>query len=302
LWEGIKGIEMVTLEVQRCIIITGMSGGGKSTVLHLLEDNGMYPIDNIPPTLLPQLLTVLSKHEAAIKNGVAAVVDVRGDNLLKDLFYVIDVLRGEKIEITLLFLEASDETLLSRYEMTKRKHPLAVNISVLDAIKEERKKIAPVLERADIILDTSNLTLPELREKLFACLSIEKEPFTILLSSFGFKYGIPLDCDFLFDVRFLPNPYYDEFLRPLSGKDERVKSYLMTFNEVEEFTNYIISMLEYVLPLYRNTCKQQISVAVGCTGGRHRSVAIVDLLWEHFNKSYERIIVRHRDIEKEQES
>lgn len=293
---------MHTKKVQKCIIITGMSGGGKSTALHLLEDNGMYAIDNIPPSLLPQLMMVLSKHEAAIKNGVVAVIDIRGDNLLGDLFHAIEFLRKEGTDVTLLFLEASDEVLLRRYEMTRRKHPLGENSSILDAIRRERKKITPILENADVILDTSNLKLTELKDKLFECLSIEKEPFKILLYSFGFKYGVPLDCDFLFDVRFLPNPYYDEYLRPLSGKDERVKSFLIAFKEVEEFLEYMISMLEYVLPLYRNTCKQQINMAVGCTGGRHRSVAVVDWLFEHFSKSYEGIMVHHRDIEKEQES
>lgn len=284
--------------VQSCIIITGMSGGGKSTALHMLEDRGMYAIDNIPPALLPQLLSVLTRHEGAVQNGVAAVVDVRGDRLLRDLFSVIDLLRKKNIAVSVMFLDAIDSVLLQRFEKTRRRHPLASDTSILEAINLERIELSPILEWADSIIDTSEMGLVQLREKLGEELDVSPSPPMILLTSFGFKYGIPPDSDYVFDVRFLPNPYYAPDLRLLSGKSEKVQAYMDTFPETEEFLSKLLNLLEFVFPLYANTGKHQMQIAIGCTGGRHRSVALVEKIARDFTSGM--CLVRHRDVDKEQ--
>jgi len=284
--------------VSRCVIITGMSGGGKSTALHMLEDRGLYAIDNIPPALLPQLLSVLSRHEGAVQNGVAAVVDVRGDRLLKDLFSVIEMLRKKGVSVTVLFLDASEKVLLQRFEKTRRRHPLASDISIIEAIGIERVELSPILEWADSIIDTSDTDLAGLREKLGCELDVSPVIPIVLFTSFGFKYGIPQDSDYVFDVRFLPNPYYVSELRPLSGKSEKVQTYMESFAETEEFIAKLLNLLEFAFPLYANTGKHQMQIAIGCTGGRHRSVAIVEKIARDFTSG--KCMVRHRDIDKEQ--
>lgn len=284
--------------VRRCVIITGMSGGGKSTALHMLEDRGMYAIDNIPPALLPQLFSVLSRHEGAVQNGVAAVVDVRGDRLLKDLFSVIEMLRKKGVSVTVLFLDASEKVLLQRFEKTRRRHPLASDISIIEAIGIERVELSPILEWADSIIDTSDTDLAGLREKLGCELDVSPVIPIVLFTSFGFKYGIPQDSDYVFDVRFLPNPYYVSELRPLSGKSEKVQTYMESFAETEEFIAKLLNLLEFAFPLYANTGKHQMQIAIGCTGGRHRSVAIVEKIARDFTSG--KCMVRHRDIDKEQ--
>ena len=284
--------------VRRCVIITGMSGGGKSTALHMLEDRGMYAIDNSPPALLPQLFSVLSRHEGAVQNGVAAVVDVRGDRLLKDLFSVIEMLRKKGVSVTVLFLDASEKVLLQRFEKTRRRHPLASDISIIEAIGIERVELSPILEWADSIIDTSDTDLAGLREKLGCELDVSPVIPIVLFTSFGFKYGIPQDSDYVFDVRFLPNPYYVSELRPLSGKSEKVQTYMESFAETEEFIAKLLNLLEFAFPLYANTGKHQMQIAIGCTGGRHRSVAIVEKIARDFTSG--KCMVRHRDIDKEQ--
>jgi len=284
--------------VSRCVIITGMSGGGKSTALHMLEDRGLYAIDNIPPALLPQLLSVLSRHEGAVQNGVAAVVDVRGDRLLKDLFSVIEMLRKKGVSVTVLFLDASEKVLLQRFEKTRRRHPLAFDISIIEAIGIERVELSPILEWADSIIDTSNTDLAGLREKLGCELDVSPVIPIVLFTSFGFKYGIPQDSDYVFDVRFLPNPYYVPELKPLSGKSEKVQTYMESFAETEEFIAKLLNLLEFAFPLYVNTGKHQMHIAIGCTGGRHRSVVIVEKIARDFTSG--KCMVRHRDIDKEQ--
>lgn len=285
-------------KVQRCIIITGMSGGGKSTALHMLEDRGMYAIDNIPPALLPQLLSVLSRHEGAVQSGVAAVVDVRGDRLLRDLFSVIELLRKKNIAVTVLFFDASDNILLQRFEKTRRRHPLASDTSILEAIGMERIEMSPILEWADNIIDTTEMDLARLREKLGEVLGASVSTPMVLFTSFGFKYGIPPDSDYVFDARFLPNPYYVPDLRPLSGKSEKVQAYMDSFAETVEFLAKMLNLLEFVLPLYANTGKHQMQISIGCTGGRHRSVALVEKIAREFTSG--EYVVRHRDVDKEQ--
>jgi len=288
--------ESLANKVSRCIIITGMSGSGKSTALHMLEDLGYYAIENIPPTLLPQLIQVLGKHEEAVQNGVAAVVDVRGESLLQDLLAVIENLRRRGLDIRVIFLDASDSSLVKRFEETRRRHPLSCDSTILEAIELERVELAQIHELADAVVNTSEMSLSLLRNEILSKIEISEGPLSIIFTSFGFKHGIPADSDYVFDVRFLPNPFYESALRNLSGKDRRVQDFITASGEIVDFVDQLAVLLQKVFPLYRNTGKNQIHIAVGCTGGRHRSEAVTEWLGSRFPESS---IVRHRDIEKE---
>ncbi len=286
-------------QVKRCVIITGMSGGGKSTALKVFEDQGMYSIDNLPPPLLPQLMEVLARHRAAQMNGVAAVVDVRGGELLQELSTVLSKLEGNLETVFVIFLDASDETLVRRFETTRRRHPLGADMSILEGITRERALLRGIRERAEIVLDTTNLSLNELRDKLLMETGISSGPLTILVSSFGFKHGLPQDADYLFDVRFLPNPNYIDVLHNLSGLDAAVQDYLDDIPQMGEFLKRVEYLFDLIIPEYSLTGRKQIHIAIGCTGGRHRSVAIAERLGRALQTSGRRVVVNHRDIHKE---
>ena len=288
--------ESLANKVSRCVIITGMSGGGKSTALHMLEDLGYYAIENIPPTLLPQLIHVLGKHEEAVQNGVAAVVDVRGDSLLNNLLVVIGNLRKRGLDVRVIFLDASDSTLVKRFEETRRRHPLSSDSTIMEAINMERVELIHTLEIADAVIDTSVMSIAQLRNEILAKVDISEGPLSIIFTSFGFKHGIPVDSDYVIDVRFLPNPFYVSSLRNLSGKDKEVQKFITSSGEICEFVDRLILLFEKVFALYRSTGKNLIHIAIGCTGGRHRSVAVAEWLGDRFT---ENSLVRHRDIEKE---
>ena len=285
-------------KIKRCVIITGMSGGGKSSALNVFEDQGFYVIDNLPPTLLPQLLEVLVNHQSALNNGVAAVVDVRGEELLNDLERVVSKLieKVEKIEI--LFVDATDETLVRRYETTRRRHPLSENTTILGSLALERKLLGSIRKSADIVIDTSGLKANEFRSKLLEVMGMTSDKTSVILSSFGFKYGIPQDSDYVLDVRFLPNPNYVDELHSLSGKDYEVQKYLRSFENLDTFIGKAENLLDFVSSVYSSTGKKQIHIAIGCTGGRHRSVAISEILAIHLKKIGNNVIVDHRDIDK----
>ncbi len=294
---------MINLEsgkVSNCVIITGMSGAGKSATLNILEDQGLFAIDNIPPSLLPQLLNVLSRHRSAVQNGVVAVVDIRGGDLLSDLVSVQENLREQLTSVKVIFLDASDEILVRRFSETRRNHPLGQDVPILEGIRRERNLLSPVLESADIVLDTSDLPLKILRQKLIEQLSDTSGKSALLFTSFGFKFGVPQDCDFIIDVRFLPNPHYIPALRQFSGKDPSVQEYIRSFPETRGFLERFIELLDYIVPIYGNTGKPQLHFALGCTGGRHRSVAVAEWLGEYFNSPDFQCVVRHRDIERDQ--
>ncbi|MBN1332254.1 MAG: RNase adapter RapZ [Synergistales bacterium] len=277
-----------------------MSGAGKSATLNILEDQGMFAIDNIPPSLIPQLLNVLSKHRSAVTHGMVAVVDVRGEDLLEDLLSVLGPLREQLESVKLIFLDATDDVLVRRFSETRRRHPLGGQITVLEGVSLERELLSPIRENADIVIDTSDLCLPALREKLINELGYSRSQFSIIFTSFGFKYGIPQDCDFIIDVRFLPNPHYIPDLRPLSGKDRQVRNYISSFPETDGFMDRFCELLDFILPLYFNTGKPQVHFGIGCTGGRHRSVAVAETLCEYLSHPSRHCIVKHRDIEREQ--
>lgn len=285
--------------VQKCVIITGLSGAGKTTALNMLEDQGFYAIDNLPPSLLPQLMDVLDHNNAALRCGVAVVIDVRGEELLSDLFTTIDLLKQKLAEVKMVFLEASDSWLVRRYETTRRRHPMAGGFTLLESVEKERAELGEVRLHSHLILDTSSLLPGDLRAQLLKNLGMVTPPLSVIISSFGFKYGISKDCDFVFDVRFLPNPNYIPELHSLSGKDPEVTSYLEKSPEMRIFLDKLVSLLNLVLMQYENTVKKQVHIAIGCTGGRHRSVAIAEQLALCLNKAGYRLALHHRDIDKE---
>jgi len=285
--------------INRCVIITGMSGGGKTSALNVFEDQGFYAIDNLPPTLLPQLLDVLVCHASAVSNGVAAVIDVRGGELLNDLEKTLPLVRKKVKKLEILFVDASDASLLKRFEATRRKHPLTGDTTILGGIARERELLTAIKKNADIVIDTSDLNTPEFKARLMDIMGMSSDGISVIVSSFGFKYGIPQDSDYVMDVRFLPNPNYVAELHPLSGKDKPVQSYLAGFDALGEFIAKVEPLLGFIVTIYGSTGKKQLHVAIGCTGGRHRSVAVAEIIAGKLRKLGKRVVISHRDINKE---
>ncbi|MBR2208390.1 MAG: RNase adapter RapZ [Synergistaceae bacterium] len=283
--------------MKQFIIVTGMSGAGKTMTLKVLEDFGFITIDNLPPALLPQLFTLISERpEASKKRGVVATVDIR--NVSKDFVKVIDeTSKAWEGIVKVLFLTASDEELLRRYERTRRVHPLSHGRSTLEGILTERELLAPVLDRADIIIDTSLMDLHQHRERLVKEFFNQKDDggISILISSFGYKYGVPQDSSFIMDVRCLPNPYYVDELKNLTGQDEPVKEFLLKFPETHKCLELTKNFLDFFIPQFLNNVRSQLHISVGCTGGRHRSVAMAEWLGEVYSKIYSGVCVIHRD-------
>lgn len=280
--------------IRQFIIVTGMSGAGKTTTLKVLEDFGFVTIDSMPPELLPQLFRLLSDRPSAMKRGVVATIDVRNVERPGDFARIIDEVEAAMPRVRIIFLNASDEELLRRFERTRRVHPLSKNRSTVEGVLEERRLLAPVLERADVVIDTSMLDLPQHRERLMKEF-LDDADFSLLISSFGFKYGVPQDSNYVFDVRFLPNPYYMPELRLLTGADAPVQDYLQSFPATNEFMKCCEGFLDLIIPGYINTVRARLHVAVGCTGGRHRSVAVAEWLYRIYEKKYEGVSVIHRD-------
>ena len=272
-----------------------MSGAGKTMTLKVLEDFGFITIDNLPPELLPQLFTLISERpEAAKSRGVVATVDVR--NVSSNFVKVIDDISsawGGVVKV--IFLTASDEELLRRYERTRRVHPLNRGLSTREGIRLEREILAPVLDRADIVIDTSMMDLHQHRERLLKEFFEYDGGISILISSFGYKYGVPQDSSFVMDVRCLPNPYYLDELKNLTGEDEPVKEYLLKFPETHKFIELTKNFLDFAIPEFLNNVRGQLHISVGCTGGRHRSVAVAEWLYDIYSKVYKGVCVIHRD-------
>ena len=283
------------------VIITGMSGAGKTVAIQSFEDLGFFCVDNLPPTLLPKFLELM-KESGNKMNKVALVMDLRSRDFFYSLFTALDELAEQSwVTPQILFLDAKDSTLVARYKETRRTHPLAPNGLPLEGIRLERKLLEELKGRAQIIYDTSDLKPRELREKILQQFSSHtQQTFTVNVMSFGFKYGIPIDADLVFDVRFLPNPHYIYHMRPKTGLDEEVSSYVLKWSETQKFLEKLIDLLAFMLPHYKREGKSQLVIAIGCTGGQHRSVAIAEYIARYFSKDY-KTHVSHRDMERRKE-
>lgn len=284
----------------RFVIVTGMSGAGKSTTLKTLEDMGYFCVDNLPIQLMSRFAEIAYAKDNDI-NNVAVGVDIRNGVYLDQLSNCLQALKKSRYHYEVLFLDSNDDVLIKRYKETRRNHPLARTGRIEDGIKLERSKIAFLRKEADYIIDTTSLLTRELKielDKIF--LKNEKySNFIINVESFGFKYGIPRDADLVFDVRFLPNPYYDVDLRPLTGNDEAVRDFVMQFDEAKEFLNKITDLLEFLIPNYISEGKNGLVVAVGCTGGKHRSVTLANGIYQELKSLPYSVKIDHRDIEKD---
>jgi UPF0042 nucleotide-binding protein len=284
----------------RFVVITGISGAGKSLVAKHLEDEGFYCIDNLPPLLIPKIAEICS-HSYKKMDKIALVIDVRGGELLNDLFPALDALKEAGNTYEILFMEASDKVVIKRYKESRRSHPLAQEGRLLKGISEERRLLQKIKDRADYVIETSNLTPRQLKDAITGIIGQDNTFHGLIINiiSFGFKYGIPIECDLIFDVRFIPNPYYIESMKRLTGKHENVKEYVLKMPETVEFLDKLNNMLDFLIPNYVKEGKSQLVIGIGCTGGRHRSVAIADELYRNLTDKQHKTVIEHRDIEKD---
>ena len=285
----------------KLVIVTGMSGAGKTVALKMLEDLGFYCVDNMPVQLMEKFVDLLRDNPGEPEN-VAMGVDIRSGDELPQLQEILDRWKMRKIPCQILFLDASDEVLIKRYKETRRNHPLAGNGRLDRGIAREREKIAFLKRQADYILDTSSLLTRELREELARIFSGGQpyENLFVTVLSFGFKYGIPVDADLVFDVRFLPNPYYVEELKYRTGEEKQVQEYVMQGGTCEIFLEKLFDLMEFLIPNYIKEGKNQLVIAVGCTGGKHRSVTVAGALYEKLKEKKELgVKLEHRDIDKD---
>ncbi|HEY1511499.1 MAG TPA: RNase adapter RapZ [Solirubrobacteraceae bacterium] len=279
------------------VVITGFSGAGKSTTMAAFEDEGYFCVDNLPSEMIRSLVE-LFMHTGSKVERAAVVSDVRGGSYFEGVAAMLEDLRAMGVSHRVLFLEADEQTLLTRYKETRRRHPLAPTGSVTDGIEREREALAGLRERADVVINTTGLTAANLRRKLAYELLPTRTPgrLAVTFESFGFKYGPARDPDLLLDVRFLPNPHYEQDLRPLTGEDRRVVEFINRDGELDEFYGHLHPLLDYLLPQYLAEGKAHLVVAIGCTGGRHRSVAIARHLADRYGSNGEYLIeVAHRD-------
>jgi len=275
-------------ESMEFVIVTGLSGAGRSQAANVLEDLGYFCMDNVPPQLLPQFAILHQTSEFRVKK-VAAVVDIRGGAYFQDLFDVLEQFEKEGYSYRILYLDCQDDVLVKRYKEHRRPHPMNPDGSILDGIKKERQTLSRIFEMAQLVIDTSDLTLGKLRERIVEELNggDGSDLFKLNVISFGFKHGIPLEADLVFDVRFLPNPFYIPELRMKTGSDKEVQDYVMNFEDAGVFMEQVLTMLKFLIPRYRREGKQRLVVAIGCTGGKHRSVTLANRIYEAMETSEE---------------
>jgi len=282
------------------VILTGMSGAGKSTALKFLEDIGFFCVDNLPPSLITKFIELCSKPGTEI-NQVALGIDIRGGKLFDDFFTCLSEIKNEDHNFKILFLDASDEVLLKRFKESRRNHPLAKGERIISGIKTERELLYNVKKKSDYIIDTSYMLSRQLKEKIND-IFIENKDFDSLMItvlSFGFKYGIPKDSDLVFDVRFIPNPFYVNELKLLTGNDAPVRNYVMNYDESQIFLSKLTDMIDFLIPNYIKEGKNQLVIAIGCTGGKHRSVTLANEFYYSLQKSGHSAVINHRDIDKD---
>ena len=281
-------------------IVTGMSGSGKTKVIRYLEDMGYFCIDNMPPVLIPKFSEMLSAVNGNF-NNVALVIDIRVGNMINELLKQIDELKKKGYDCTLLYLDASDETLVKRYKETRRSHPLQGDGGLLEAIRTERGMLSALFDDADYVIDTSDLTAAQLLSKLkeiYAPASTGQS-LKINVMAFGYKYGMPLDADLVFDVRCFPNPFYIDELKRLTGNDKAVQDYVMSFPTAVEFMKKLEDLMSFMIPLYIEEGKISLTIAIGCTGGKHRSVTMTNKLADYLKSENYDVNVSYRDLGKE---
>ncbi len=284
----------------RIIIITGLSGSGKSTAMAAFEDAGYYCVDNMPVVLLPKFLELPLESGTEI-SGLAFVMDLREKRFLSECMSVFAFLREKGYPFQLLFLEADEEILLQRYSQTRRYHPLAKDKSITEGIRMEKKQLQALRSRADRVINTTHYTVHDLKKLIreFARESDKSVPMQIRLMSFGFKYGIPHDADMIMDVRFLANPYFVPELKDLDGRRPEIRSYVLDREETSLFMRKFLDLTDYLIPLYEKEGKSYLTIAIGCTGGKHRSVAVAEAFFAHVNTAERWVNITHRDIAKE---
>lgn len=283
---------------QTIIIISGYSGSGKSTALAALEDSGFYCVDNLPVALLPRFLD-LTPESVREKSGFAFVMDLREKGFLDKYADIFDTLRSQGNHVRILFLEADEKTLLQRFSQTRRQHPLVGDGGLLKGIRAEMNHLQALRKTADRVIDTSNYNIHELKAVIteIARRSRAASPISLHILSFGYKYGIPHDADLIIDVRFLANPFFVPELKQLTGEMQPVRQFVMNDPSCGPFLDRYLDLLSYLIPLYEKEGKSYLTIAVGCTGGKHRSIAIAMFLYEHLKKPGVRVTVSHRDIE-----
>ncbi len=279
------------------LVITGLSGAGKSEVLNVLEDRGFYCMDNLPPALLLDFVKLFEKAKR-IMNKVAIVLDIRSGYFFDDLFENLDVIEERGFKYKILFLDSRDSILIKRFKEHRRPHPLNMDGSIIDGIRKEREILQKVKMRADYIIDTSDILKAQLQHDILNIFLDGKESKKLVVSivSFGFKKGIPLDLDMLFDVRFLPNPYYIEELKEFTGNDKCIQDYVMQWDEAKEFFDKLKDMIEFLIPYYTKEGKTQLIIGIACTGGKHRSVTLANELYKYLKGKSFRTTIEHRDV------
>lgn len=284
-------------------IITGLSGSGKSTAVAALEDAGFYCVDNMPVDLLPKFLEMPIEHDSQIA-GIALVMDLRERGFLSKYKAVFDKLRQNGYYFEILFLEAEEEILVQRYSETRRQHPLSTGKSLLAGIREEKKQLQELRSAADLVINTSKLNVHQLKSKILDIAQKSKNivPMRINVISFGFKYGIPYDADLIMDVRFMANPYFNPDLKELDGETQEIKEFVLGHEDTHVFLGKYLDLLDYLIPLYEKEGKAYLTIAFGCTGGRHRSVAIARAIYEHINAMGKTVELNHRDRDRDQPS
>ncbi|MDD2212933.1 MAG: RNase adapter RapZ [Oscillospiraceae bacterium] len=287
------------------VILTGMSGAGKSIAVDFLEDLGYFCIDNLPPQLLSNLVRTFTEGQGGEGFGVrkaAFVIDVRSAEFFNGTIQALHELDDEHIPYRIIFLDCQDQVLISRYKQSRRNHPMGEKIGIVQALAEERARLVPLRNMATQVIDTSGLTPRQLRDYLYRQLgdgSGMDERLSVLVESFGFKYGIPADCDEVMDVRFIPNPYYDEKLRPFCGLDQEIREVVLAHPETQTFLAKTMDLLTFVLPYHLREGKVRFTIGVGCTGGRHRSVTLAEEVALRLKTAGYRVLVEHRDIDKD---
>lgn len=283
----------------RFVIVTGMSGGGKSTVLKMLEDAGFYCVDNLPISLVEKFVELISMPNSEVSKVVLGL-DVRSDQSFKDATRVLETLKKKGYQFEILFVDADENVLIKRYKETRRVHPLAPDGRVEDGIRMERKVLENIRKQADYVIDTTNLLTRELKEELHR-IFVENEEYNSLMvtvMSFGFKYGIPADADLVFDVRFLPNPFYIDELKHKTGNDKEVQDYVMNNEEATAFMDKLTDMIQFLIPNYVKEGKYRLVIAIGCTGGKHRSVTLANELFKRMRDTGNYgIKLDHRDVD-----